>query len=58
MELADDPLTNRQVKRLKGSDALLRLRVGDLRVVFSIEQDDLLILIIAIGQRGHIYRSF
>jgi mRNA-degrading endonuclease RelE of RelBE toxin-antitoxin system len=35
LELAKDPLANRQVKRLVGTDALLRLRVGDFRVVFS-----------------------
>ncbi|MHB1956381.1 MAG: type II toxin-antitoxin system RelE family toxin [Sulfobacillus sp.] len=51
-----DPLANRQVKRLVGTDTLLRLRVGDVRVVFSIEQEELLILIIAIGNRGDIYR--
>lgn len=56
LELAKDPLANRQVKRLTGTDALLRLRVGDFRVVFSIEQEELLILIIAIGNRGNIYR--
>ena len=55
LELAKDPLANRQIKRLTGTDALLRLRVGDFRVVFSIEQEELLILIIAIGNRGNIY---
>lgn len=56
LELAQDPLAHRQVKRLKGTDALLRLRVGDVRVVFSIEEEQLLVLIIAIGNRGEIYR--
>lgn len=56
LELAEDPLAHRQVKRLSGTDALLRLRVGDVRVVFSIEEEELLILIIAIGNRGEIYR--
>lgn len=55
LQLAEDPLANRQVKRLAGTDALLRLRVGDYRIVFSIEQEALLILIIAIGNRGDIY---
>ncbi len=31
LELSKDPLANRQVKRLAGTDALLRLQVGDLR---------------------------
>ena len=56
LELAQDPFAHRQVKRLAGADLLLRLRVGDFRVVFSIEQEEWLILIIAIGNRGDIYR--
>lgn len=55
LELAKDLLAN-WLKRLVGTDALLRLRVDDFRVVFSIEQEQLLILIIAIGNRGDIYR--
>ena len=46
---------NQQVKRLAGADVLLRLCVGDFRVVFSIEQEELLQMI-AIGDRGDIYR--
>ena len=56
LELAQDHLAHRQVKRLRGTDALLRLRVGDVRVVFSIEEEQLLVLVIAIGNRGEIYR--
>lgn len=56
LELATDPLAHRQVKRLRGTDGLLRLRVGVFRVVFSIEEEELFILIIAIGNRGEIYR--
>ena len=50
LELAQDPLAHRQVKRLRGTDALLRLRVGDVRVVFSIAEEQLLILIIAMAK--------
>lgn len=58
LQLAEDPLSNRQVKRLKGTEDILRLRVGDFRVVFSIEEEKLVILIISIGNRGDIYSSF
>ncbi|WDL97185.1 type II toxin-antitoxin system RelE family toxin [Alicyclobacillus sp. ALC3] len=44
LQLAEDPFSNRQVKRLKGTEDILRLRVGDLRVVFSIEDEKLAIL--------------
>lgn len=56
MELSRDPLANRHVKRLRGTDMLLRLRVGDFRVVFSIEQEAMLILSVSIGNRGDVYR--
>ncbi len=56
MALARDPLANRHVKRVRETDMLLRLRVGDFRVVFSIEQEALFILMISIGNRGDVYR--
>ncbi len=49
LEWAKDALANRQVS---GTDTLLRLRVGDIRVLFSPKQEGLLMLIIAIGHRG------
>ena len=58
LQLAEDPFSNRQVKRLKGTEDFLRLRVGDIRVVFSVEEEKLVILIIAIGNRGDIYNKF
>nr|NNM91629.1 type II toxin-antitoxin system RelE/ParE family toxin [Bacilli bacterium] len=58
IQLAEDPFTNPNVKRLKGTDSMLRLRVGDFRIVFSIEEQKLLILVIAIGSRGDVYNKF
>jgi mRNA interferase RelE/StbE len=58
LQLAEDPFSNRQVKRLKGTEDILRLRVGDFRVVFSMEEEKLVILIISIGNRGDIYNKF
>lgn len=58
LQLAEDPFSNRQVKRLKGTEDILRLRVGDFRVVFSIEEEKLVILVISIGSRGDIYNRF
>jgi len=51
-ELEDDPYSL-DVKRLKGSEAF-RLRVGDYRIIFSIEKDTLFIL--KVGHRKNIYR--
>jgi len=44
------------VIRLQANDELYRVRIGDLRLIFSIEDDRLLVLIVKIGQRGSIYR--
>jgi mRNA interferase RelE/StbE len=51
---ATDPgsLAN-NVKRLKGQPAILRLRVGDYRVLFVEDEDGILVL--DIGPRGSIY---
>lgn len=50
-ELAENPFS-KEIKRLKGSPDF-RLRVGDYRVIFSIESD--LITILKVGHRSHIY---
>ena len=44
------------VIRLQSKDDLYRVRIGDLRLAFSVEDDILLVLIVKIGQPGSIYR--
>jgi len=44
------------IKKLKGRyQEYYRLRVGDYRIIYSIEKDRLLILIIRVGHRKEIY---
>ena len=50
-EMQEDPF-KKDVRRLKGS-SLFRLRVGDYRVIFEIQNAT--ITIIKIGHRQHIY---
>ncbi|MBM3233970.1 type II toxin-antitoxin system RelE/ParE family toxin [Candidatus Pacearchaeota archaeon] len=50
-ELSENPFS-KDIKRLKGSYDF-RLRIGDYRVVFAIEQN--VIQILKIGHRKHIY---
>lgn len=45
------------VKELKSSAELYRIRVGDYRVIYSIENDVLTINIVKIGHRSDIYRG-
>ena len=44
------------VKALKGDDGTYRLRVGDYRVIYSIHDRQLLILVIDVGHRREVYR--
>ena len=43
-------------KKLRGSE-LWRVRVGDYRVLYSIEEVRLLVLVIKIGHRREVYRG-
>ena len=55
--LAIDPRPN-GCKKLKGSkDPLYRIRCGDYRVVYTIRDDILVVLIIEVGPRSSIYRQ-
>lgn len=55
-QLAEDPRwRDLDVAALIGRDGL-RLRIGDWRAVFSIDESDLLILVLDIGPRGDIYK--
>lgn len=42
-------------KKLKNGDGLLRIRVGDYRIIYRIEDERLIILIVKIGHRRDIY---
>lgn len=53
--LAADPRSAANVKPLKGSDRF-RLRVGDWRVVYTLRDDVLIVVVIEIGHRRDIYR--
>ncbi len=43
-------------KILHGQHGLLRVRVGDYRIIYKIKDDRLLVLIVKIGHRKDIYR--
>ena len=45
------------VKKLAGYDNLYRIRVGDWRVSYAIEEDRLIVLVLEISQRGAAYRE-
>lgn len=42
---------------LKGQHGDLRIRVGDRRIIYTVEDAVLLVLVIEVNHRGEIYRS-
>ena len=54
-DLAVDPRPA-GVKKLKGEETVYRIRVRDHRILYEIQDDELLILVIKIGHRRDVYR--
>lgn len=54
-ELATDPRPA-SARTLKGSEGLLRLRVGSFRVIYRIEEARLLVVVVTLGHRREVYR--
>lgn len=46
------------IKMLKGHAGLLRLRVGDYRIIYTVDCGQLIIYIIDAGPRGQIYNKY
>ena len=46
---------NPNAKKLQGRDGY-RLRVGDWRVIYEIQNDELVILVLRVAPRGEVYR--
>ena len=44
------------VKFLEGPEGILRMRVGDYRILYRILDDRLVVLLVKIGHRREIYR--
>jgi mRNA interferase RelE/StbE len=55
MALATDPLApNNNVKKLRGLEGY-RLRIGDWRVVDTLERGTLTVVVVKVGHRGSVY---
>lgn len=46
------------IKALKGYPDLLRLRVGDYRIIYTVDHGELIVLVIDAGSRGQIYKQY
>lgn len=46
------------IKKLKGHSDLLRLRVGDYRIIYTVDNGELIVFVIDAGNRGQIYNKY
>ena len=46
------------IKKMKGHDDLMRLRVGEYRVIYTEDNGELVVLVIDVGNRGEIYNRY
>lgn len=44
------------IKAMKGHKNLFRLRVGGYRIIYSVENGELIVYVLEIGNRGDIYK--
>ena len=56
LSLGENPRPNGYLK-LKGSDDLFRVRVGPYRIIYTIQAEKLIVLVLEIGDRKDIYKS-
>lgn len=46
------------IKQLKGHEGILRLRVGDYRIIYTADHGELIIMVIDAGNKGQIYNRY
>lgn len=46
------------IKQMKGHDDLFRLRVGEYRIIYTVDNGELTVYVIAAGNRGQIYNRY
>ncbi|MGY0062140.1 type II toxin-antitoxin system RelE family toxin [Streptomyces sp. LZ34] len=56
--LGDDPYReDADIKKLTGPSGLYRLRVGNYRIAYQIDDGELVILVVKVGNRRDVYRN-
>lgn len=46
------------IKALKGHEGLLRLRVGNYRIIYTVDHGELIVYVVDAGNRGQIYNRY
>ena len=54
--LAENPRPQ-GIKKLAGEEELYRLRAGDYRIIYQIQEKRLLVLVVGVGHRADVYRG-
>lgn len=54
--LADNPRPHGSIK-LQGSDDLYRIRKGNFRIIYKIEDEALIVTVVRVGNRKNVYRG-
>ena len=55
--LAQNPFSELlKVKKLRNMNEVFRIRIGDYRVLYGLQNDRLIVLVIKIGHRSEVYR--
>jgi mRNA interferase RelE/StbE len=52
-----EELPNPETTKMKGENHFHRVRVGDYRIIYEIQNEVLVILIVKVGHRKNIYRN-
>lgn len=55
LSLAEDPYPA-AAKLLRGEEGIRRIRVGDYRILYRVEKDRLVVLVVRVGHRREVYR--
>lgn len=56
LALAENPFLP-GAEKLSGSPGLFRIRIGDYRVVYTVEHHALVVLVVRVGHRRDVYRG-
>jgi len=56
LSLAENPMSNNSKRLVGGEGDLYRLRVGDYRIIYRVENGQLLVLVVHLGHRKDVYR--
>lgn len=52
-----EEVPNPETTKMKGENPFHRVRVGDYRIIYEIQDDVLIILVVKVGHRKDIYRN-